>query len=85
MPQSTIALLEKALEAKHAAAWARDLNVHESTFSQARKRGRLSPTLAGTIAQRLNEDPEHWIAIAALEAEPATPLRERLIRAVRKL
>ena len=66
--QATMDLLAKALDRKHASAWARDFNLDRSTFSQAKKHGRLSPMLAGNIAIELGEDPEHWIAIAALEA-----------------
>lgn len=65
---ATMDLLAKALTEKHASAWARDFNLDRSTFSQAKKHGRLSPMLAGNIAIELGEDPEHWIAIAALEA-----------------
>ena len=64
---ATIELLNKALERQHASAWARTFNIDRSTFSQAKKQGRLSPLLAGNIAMELGEDPEHWIAIAALE------------------
>jgi len=38
----------------------------------------LSPTIAGHLALLLGEDESYWIAIAALEAEPESPGRERL-------
>ena len=44
----------------------------------AQKRGRLSPVLAGHFAMKLGENPEHWIAVAALEAEPESSLLEEL-------
>ncbi|WP_187265756.1 hypothetical protein [Ottowia flava] len=44
------------------------------SVAQAKKRGRLSPVLAGTIAIELGEEPQRWIAIAALEAEKESPL-----------
>jgi hypothetical protein len=71
-------LFEKALSVQRAADWARELNLTRATFSLAKQRGRLSPVLAGNIAIKLGENPEHWIAIAALEAEPKSPLLQRL-------
>lgn len=71
---NTLELLNKALEVKRAAQWCKDLNLDLSTLSTAKKRGRLSPVLAGNLAMKLGENPEHWIAIAALEAEPDSEL-----------
>jgi len=76
--QTTMELFEKALQVQRAAAWARDLNLTRSAFSQAKKQQRLSPVLAGNIAIKLGESPEHWIAVAALEAEPESTLLQRL-------
>ncbi|MGA0569843.1 hypothetical protein ACO2Q9_03885 [Variovorax sp. VNK109] len=75
---TTMDLFGKALEVKHAAAWARDFNITPETFSMAKKQGRLSPVLAGNIALELGEDPEHWVAIAALEAQKPSELLARL-------
>jgi hypothetical protein len=77
MAQS-IELLNKALQTQHAAAWARHFNIDRSTLAQAKRQGRLSPALAGNFAIELGEDAEHWIAIAAIEAEPESTLLERL-------
>jgi hypothetical protein len=82
MPK-TLTLLQKALAIKTAADWTRELNLERSTLSQAKKRGRLSPVLAGTFAERLNEDVTRWMAVAALEAETDSPLKERLLRRAR--
>lgn len=76
--QKTMELFSKALEIKHASAWARDFNITPETFSMAKKQGRLSPLLAGNFAIELGEDPEHWIAVAALEAAPESELLTRL-------
>lgn len=81
---STLDLLDKALKSKHAAAWCRDLNISTAAFAQAKKRGRLSPLLAGNIAIDLGESADHWMAIAALEAERESPLRERLLNAYKR-
>lgn len=65
--QSTMELWKKALSVHHQAEWARVMNVTPSAFSQATKQGRLSPVLAGNIAMEIGENPEHWVAVAALE------------------
>lgn len=75
---NTMELLSKALDVKRAARWTEELNLDASTICQAKKRGRLSPALAGNFAIELGESPEHWIAIAALEAEPESTLLQRL-------
>jgi len=76
--QTTMNLLDKAISVQRAAAWARDLNISEAAMSIAKKRGRLSPTLAGNLAMKLGESPEKWICIAAMEAEPESSLLETL-------
>jgi len=84
----TMELFEKALERQNAAAWARTFNITPSAFSQAKKQGRLSPVLAGNFAIELGEEPEHWMAIAAMEAEKESELLARLksrVKAWRRL
>jgi hypothetical protein len=78
--QNTMELLTKALDMKRAARWCEEMDLDISTLSQAKKRGRLSPVLAGSFAIELGEDAEHWIAVAAIEAEKPSPLLERLRR-----
>lgn len=75
---TTMELLTKALDVKRASHWCRELNLTNAALTQARKRGRLSPTLAGNLAIKLGENPERWIAIAALEAEPKSSLLDSL-------
>ncbi|MBO9679258.1 MAG: hypothetical protein J7556_13540 [Acidovorax sp.] len=78
MPQ-TMDLYAKALEKMHAAAWAREFNITPGALSHAVKQGRLSPLLAGNFAIELGEDPDKWMAIAAVEAEQKeSPLLSRL-------
>jgi hypothetical protein len=74
----TIELLEKALQMRRASQWCERFNITKGTISQAKKRGRLSPTLAGVFAMEIGADPIFWTAVAAAEAEPPGPLRERL-------
>lgn len=78
--QNTMQLLDKALNVQPAASWAHRLNITRQTFTNAKKAKRLSPALAGNLAIELGESAEHWIAVAAIEAEKKTPLLERLKR-----
>lgn len=75
---TTFELFEKALTVQRAADWAREFNLTRGALSIAKKQKRLSPVLAGNFALKLGEDPKHWIAVAALEAEPQTELLTRL-------
>ncbi len=77
MPQ-TMDLLQKALVVKNAAAWSREFNITPGALSHAIKQGRLSPVLAGNFAIELGEEPEPWMAIAAMEAEKESELLARL-------
>jgi len=72
-------LLNKALAMEPSAkAWCDKLGLSRNTIAVGKSRGRLSPAIAGGIAMELGENPEHWIAIAALEAEPESTLLQRL-------
>lgn len=75
---NTIELLDKALEIRNAAQWCNRFNLTRATITNAKKRGRLSPTLAGVFAMEMGADPVYWTAVAAAEAEPPGPLRDRL-------
>lgn len=81
----TLDLLTKALKQKTVSEWARTFNISPSTITNARSRGRLSPTLAGGLAMKLGEDPQQWIAIAALEAEPESDYKNQLLACVTSL
>ena len=77
---TTMELFEKALTVKPAADWTRQFNLSTGALSLAKKAGRLSPVLAGNFAIELGADVEHWIAVAALEANPNQDLLARLQR-----
>jgi hypothetical protein len=79
---TTYELFERALEKQRAAAWARQFNLDRSAFSHVKKQRRLSPVLAGNFAIEMGEDPEHWMAVAAIEAAEQSELLERLKRLV---
>jgi len=69
--KSTLDLLDMAVRtAKSERALSLDLKLDPTTLATARGRGRLSPIVAGKIADRLGEPIAEWIALAALEAEP---------------
>lgn len=75
---TTNELLTAALDRHNAAFWAREMGVKPNTFAMAKKRGRLSPTMAGALARFIGEPVEHWISVAALEAEPESQEKTRL-------
>lgn len=72
MKQSSIELLAKAQK-----AWAerglteadalKELGFNPTAISKAKAYGRLSPVLAGRVAETLGEDAIKWIALAAIE------------------
>ncbi|MFD2297324.1 hypothetical protein QRO11_17575 [Paracidovorax citrulli] len=64
------------------AEWCRRLAVSRTTLAVARVRGRLTPTVAGALAEAIHEDPKHWIAVAALEAAPEGHLNSHLWKLV---
>lgn len=83
--QNTMDLLNKALSVKRASRWSEELDIDVSTIPQAKKRHRLSPTLAGSLAIKLGENPIHWIAIAAMEAEPESGYKRQLLTRITSL
>lgn len=84
----TLDLLDMAARtAKSESQLAQELKLHRTTLSTARRRGRLSPVVAGKLAERMKQPIAEWIALAALEAEPdihGTEAIQRLADKVRK-
>jgi hypothetical protein len=79
-PKNTIGLLDFALEGGDSTREiARRIGLSSNTLNVARHRGRLSPTAAGALATYLGKDPVLWTAMAAIEAEPPSPLRDQLM------
>lgn len=77
--RTTIELLDAAIsKAESQAALCRELHISGATLTVARGRGRLSPTLAGQIAERIGAPVEHWVAVAALEAAPRSRTTDHL-------
>jgi len=81
---TTKELLDRALKMQPAKQWCERYEISTGYLSDSKKRGHLSPTLAGNFAMDLGEDAKHWVVIAALETERDKPmnkrLRERLLR-----
>ena len=78
MMDTTYDLLKTALAKQPASAWSRIYKVQPSTFTNAKNIKRLSPILAGNLAIDLGEEPQRWMAIAAMEAERNSPMKTRL-------
>lgn len=63
-----------------------ELDLSRNTLNQAKRRGRLSPVIAGKLAAKLDQPVEPWVVQAALEAEPeikGTRALERIAARVR--
>ena len=76
---TTMELLDEALSRNTATFWCKQLDVNRTALAVARARGRLSPTIAGNLARLLGLDMERWIAIAAIEGEPDTYGKSKII------
>ena len=61
------------------AEWCKQLGVNRTALHVAKARGRLSPTIAGNLARLLGDDSKEWIAIAALEGEPESYGKQKII------
>lgn len=75
----TMDLLNRALEQATVYEWGRRLGLHEQSLYSARRRGNLSPSIAGALAEALGEDVDQWIIIAALEGEHDSACKERML------
>lgn len=84
--QTTMNLLERALQRKSITEWTRELELSGKALYNAQYRGHLSPAIAGDIAERLGENVDQWIVIAALESERDSPCKTKMLnRLGRKL
>jgi hypothetical protein len=81
---TTMDLLDKALEQDNLRAWALRLGLSEEALRTARSRGRLSPVIAGALAEDLHLDPAQWIIIAVLETERDSACKTRMVQRFKK-
>jgi len=83
--ESTMQLLYKALEREPSAKfWCEQLLISRNTLAVAKIRGRLSPTIAGNLARLIGEDTQKWVTIAAMEGEPDTYGKWKVIETIEK-
>lgn len=75
----TMDLLDMALNQATAYEWQRRLGLSEQTLYVCKNRGRLSPAIAGALAEQLGENVDQWIVIAALEGERESACKERML------
>lgn len=81
----SITLLERAMEGTIYAELAPQIGVGISALANSKRVGHLSPLLAGQLAVFLNENIEHWMAVAAIECAKkgkARTMLEKQLRAV---
>lgn len=82
--KSSIQLYHRAMaQTPSAKYWCEQLGVSRNALATAKLRGRLSPTIAGNLARLLGEDIDEWIVIAALEGEPPSYSRNKLMTMAR--
>lgn len=82
---STLQLLEKAELVKPIPEWVRELKLSRNALNNARSRGHLSPAIAGSIAEKLGENVDRWIVIAALESEKDSACKTSMLSRLKKL
>lgn len=78
--QTTMELLDKALAVESVPFWHRELGLSRNALHSARQRGSLSPSIAGAIAEKLGEDVDRWIVVAALETERDSACKQRMLK-----
>ncbi|MCJ0765325.1 hypothetical protein [Variovorax terrae] len=81
----TMDLLAKALNEHPAPYWHAQLHLSRNALHNAKIRGHISPAIAGALAEKLGEDVDKWIVIAALESEKASACKERMLKRIKKL
>ena len=78
--KSTADLLQKALSKEEMPYWTKKLGLARQTLHTAKVRGRLSPAIAGALAEELGEDAAAWMVVAALEGERESACKTRMIK-----
>lgn len=81
---NTLELLDRAERVKPMPEWVRELKLSRNALNNARSRGHVSPAIAGALAEKLGEDVDQWIVIAALESEKDSACKDRMLARIRK-
>lgn len=74
----SITLLERALDGTTYAQVAPQIGVGISALTNSKRVGHLSPLVAGQLAVFLNENVQHWMAVAAIESAKKCKARTML-------
>ena len=82
--QTTMNLLDAALQIHPAPYWTERLSLARTTLHTAKSRGHLSPAIAGALAEELGKDPKEWIVLAALESERDSACKSRMLKRIAK-
>lgn len=81
--RTTMQLLHQAMaQTPSAKFWCDHIGVTRNTLAVAKIRGRLSPTVAGRLASLLGEPVQEWLTIAALEAEPDSHAKRKVMESL---
>lgn len=83
--QTTMTLLEEALNKQPAPFWTEKLKLSRTTLNTAKSRGHLSPAIAGALAEELGQDVKNWIVVAALESERESACKKRMLKRITSL
>ena len=78
--KNTADLLKKALSKEEMPYWTKKLGLARQTLHTAKVRGRLSPAIAGALAEELGEDAAKWMVIAALEGERESACKAKMVK-----
>ena len=79
----SISLLERAMNGSKYIEIAEQIGVGHSALANSKRVGHLSPLLAGQLAVLLNENVEHWMAVAAIECAKPGKARQMLEKHLR--
>ena len=82
--QTTMNLLDAALQIQPAPYWTERLSLARTTLHTAKRGWHLSPAIAGALAEELGKDPKEWIVLAALESERDSACKSRMLKRIAK-
>lgn len=83
--QTTMNLLAAAIEKRSIPEWTRELGLSAKALYTAKDRAHLSPAVAGALAEKLGQNVDQWIVIAALESERESACKTRMLKRIAKI
>lgn len=83
--QNTMTLLSAAEKVKDLSAWAEELGLTKRVLYTSKYREHLSPAVAGALAEKLGQNVEKWIVVAALESEKESACKVRMMKRMAKI